>query len=166
MKNISKGLVIAATIAVFSITSILSCNKKTSIKDIEKNGNVKPSSLKPKINIGIKFSWKGWGHIVTYHDLNGNSIGSGCPGGGLCDFKVSKVTSSDDIHVTQLQEDANGYFIYALIDETFPMNELNNFTISENITHADEEGLNYTINAGIYPFNANINGYKLPVIIQ
>ena len=87
-------------------------------------------------------------------------------GAGLCRFKVKKIKGSVSRKIAQLQEDEGGYFIDILIDEDFPMSEINEFWITNTMTERDEDGNRFTLFEGLYPYNASINGYRLPVLVN
>jgi hypothetical protein len=47
------------------------------------------------------------------------------------------------------------------------MDEIDNFQITNDITETDEEGeVSYTIEAGTYPYDASINGFRVPVLVN
>ncbi len=143
---------------------IASCSKDSIIKQEPQATTVtKIKTMKPYVIIW--FHWDGWGHYIEYKDLDGNVFATDCPDNGICHFRVKKIRAGST-HIAPLQEDENGDFIIAEIDETTPIDEINNFQITNDLVDQDEDGNSYTIAAGIYPFDASINGYRLPVIIN
>jgi hypothetical protein len=115
---------------------------------------------------GLGVWWKEWGHIKKhYNPINGEYMYSDCPGAGLCKFKIKKIKLPYG-KFAPLQQDATGTYFIAEVDEDFPMNEISNFLISETMTEYDEDGNTYTIQQGNYPYNATINGFKVPVTLN
>jgi hypothetical protein len=137
----------------------VSCKKDTTkvvtTKILEKE------TRKPK---GFLFTWDEWGH----NEEGTLGAPASCPGGGLCNFRLKKIKlgAIRNIKESPLESDGANYFIIALIDNTYPMGEINNFRITKTITQIDEFGDSYTMNVGVYPFDSNLQGFKIPVIIN
>lgn len=162
MTNKNNGLIIALTTIAFISIAIISCTKNPSPKpQISKIESELPFGIR------IRFTWEEWGHHEDVKDLDGNVVSSHCPGAGLCNFKIVRGGASLTSNLSaDLEEDENGFYIKAIIDESFPMDQIDNFQITNDITEYDEDGLGYTIRKGVYQFNTDLNGYRLPVIIN
>jgi hypothetical protein len=165
MKNLKVIALSALAFVTIASMVFVSCQKDSELITTPTTKTVK-NTRSPKITGTGYFTWQGWGHNEDIKDLDGNVIFQTCPGAGLCRFKVKKVKGSVSRKTAQLQEDEGGYFIDILIDDDFPMSEINNFRITNTMTERDEDGNRFTLFAGLYPYNASINGYRLPVLVN
>lgn len=158
-------IIALTTIAFIAVSFIVACNKSKIIHEKSSVSSTEPELQgKPKVD-AIFFTWDEWGHHEDIKDLEGNVVTSHCPGGGLCNFRVKKIKIKNS-KIAQLEENENGDYIDVVIDEDYPMTEINNFRITNNITEVDEDGKSYTIFSGVYPYNETINGYRLPVVVN
>lgn len=152
------------TVLLFSVLVVfVSCNKNTN-QVVKLDDNV----IEPQEAGPIKalfFTWEEWGHYEAIVDpITGEEVGHDCPGGGLCNFELKKIKLGKPKKTAKLNQNSQGgYYIDAIIDETFPMDEINNFQITNDLTQTDEDGVNYTISAGTYSYDSDINGFRLPV---